>query len=116
MENPGTAAATHPFFGEPGRVRKIRRLRKFFWSEFVLVLVVVARVAPPNDRLLVGALQNFFVGRGEFKIYHRIFPFRIFLFAISFRLFPVSVCAIKLRLRPPAMTPCACRDTTSRPG
>ena len=39
--------------------------------EFVLVLVVVARVAPPNERLLVRAAQNVLVSRSELEIYHR---------------------------------------------
>src|SRR3981189_1341227 len=71
------------------------------------MLVVVAGVAPSDERLLMRAFENFFVRRGEFKIYHRNFLVELLL---------VVVGALKLRLRLPALTPCGWRDPTSRPG
>src|SRR6266404_6126955 len=73
MKDPRAAASADAFFGEPGRVGEIFRFGKFFWCEFVLVLVVVARIAPSDKRLLMCAVENFFVRRGEFKVYHRNF-------------------------------------------
>src|SRR6266851_8897152 len=73
MKDPRAAAPAYPFFGEPRRVGEIFCFRKFFWREFVLVLVVIARITPTDKRLLMRAVENFFVRRGEFKIYHRNF-------------------------------------------
>src|SRR5271167_1824992 len=103
MQNSRAAAAAKSFFGQSDRVGQTFCFGKLCRLEFVLVLVVVARIAAADDRLLVRVAQNFFVSRSELKIYHRMF-------------LVVIVGKPKLRPRLPAPTPCACRDTTSRPG
>ena len=71
VENPRAAASVESFFGQRDWVRQPFRFRKFRRLEFVFVLVVVARIAPPNDRLLVRVAQNVLVSRRELEIYHR---------------------------------------------
>src|SRR5258708_3329392 len=72
MKNSGAAASAESFFGQRDWVWQTFRFREFFGLEFVFVLVVVARIAPANDRLLVRAAQNVLVSRSELEIYHRI--------------------------------------------
>jgi hypothetical protein len=73
MKDPRSAASADAFLGQRDRVGQTRRFGEFCGLKFVFVLVVVARIAPSDQRLLVCAAQNFLVSRSKLEIYHRFF-------------------------------------------
>ncbi len=70
MENPRAAASVESFFGQRDRIRQTFRLGKFLGLEFIFMLVVVARIALPDQSLLMRSAQNVLVSRSELEIYH----------------------------------------------